>query len=312
MAREGVLTPLKRNADAFAGILAQALELEAVAGPFGLASERIDSVYLAGHGLVFEVRSSLATTRSRLNMAILNSSVIALRQGDNPFAMLARAARKQVGDDLLQTEIDERHPRFELLLRASEIDVSEVVDSAIVQAGEYARILRDTDGVDSDAIERLRGNIEALRRENLAGADRLRELTEELRLGAAEQGGRLEFALGELAAEMELLRSRAETLAEDLRQRSESAQAERAERWREDVTALEQRLALAMCDYGASLRELPAEESVTVILAGLGDESNGGGRADVVRTFSKADLLQCAGGGIDPVTLGERSGRYSY
>jgi len=323
IAQDGAYDPLKRNAEAFTGILADALELDSASGPFGLAGDRIDSVYVAGHGLVLEVRSRLARDRNRLNLAMLNSSVIALRggQADNPFAMLAPEARQRaLGDPpsaALEDDAAEAGARADLLLRARDIDVSGLVSSAIVQAGEYARLLREAEGVDSATLEQLRGDIEALRRENLAGADRLRELTEELRAGAAaaaaaNNSGRFEEALGDLSEEMEQLRSRAESLADDLRQRSESAQAERADRWREDVAELEWRLARALCDYGASLRELPADENLTIVLAGLGEESVAAGRADLVHSFRKADILRCASGQIDPPTLAANSDRYSY
>ena len=309
-AQEDPYDPLKRNAEAFTGMLEQALELDG--GLFGLGGERIDSMYLAGHGLVLEVRSNLASARSQLNLVVLNNSVLALRQGDNPFAMLARQAREQAEDEEPLAGEEEQSPRLELLLRARDIDYSDAVNSAISQAGEYARILRDADGVDNDSFERLRIEIESLRQENRDGVERLRELTEELRASAAEQGERFEQALGEMSAEMELLRERAEEMAEDLREQSESAQLERAARWQQDVASLESGLTAAMCEYGASLRELPANENVTVILNGLGDESSSGSRADLVHTFSKADLLLCAEGDIDPAVLGERSGRYSY
>ena len=309
-AQEDPYDPLKRNVEAFTGMLEQALELDG--GLFGLGGERIDSLYLAGHGLVLEVRSNLASARSQLDLVVLNNSVLALRQGDNPFAMLARQAEEEAeGDEPLIGE-DARNPRFESLLRARDIDYAAAANSAIAQAGEYARILRDADGVDDDSFERLRVEIENLRRESRAGALRLRELTEELRAGAAGQGERFERALGELSAEMERLRERAVELADDLREQSESAQLERAARWRQDVADLELGVTGAMCEYGAGLRELPANENVTVILNGLGEEFSGGGRADLVRTFSKTDLLLCAEGDIDPAMLGERSGRYSY
>ncbi|MCY4183292.1 MAG: hypothetical protein OXF43_10475 [Gammaproteobacteria bacterium] len=321
MAQDGAYDPLKRNAEAFTGILADALELDSASGPFGLAGDRIDSVYVAGHGLVLEVRSRLARDRNRLNLAMLNSSVIALRggQADNPFAMLAPEARQQAlggpPSAALEDDAVEAGARADLLLRARDIDISGLVSSAIVQAGEYARLLREAEGVDSETLEQLRGDIEALRRENLAGADRLRELTEELRAGAAavaNNSGRFEEALGDLSLEMEQLRSRAESLAGDLRRRSESAQAERADRWREDVAEFERRLARALCDYGASLRELPADENLTIVLAGLGKESTATGRADLVHSFRKADILRCASGQIDPPTLAANSDRYSY
>ena len=312
-AQEDPYDPLKRNVEAFTGMLEQALELDG--GLFGLGGERIDNIYLAGHGLVLEVRSHLASARSQLDLTGLNHSVLALRQGDNPFAMLARQAREQARIDEPPTAADAQNPSSALLSQIREIDYSATVNAAISQAGEYIRILRDANGLengaDNDSFERLRLEIENLRRENRNGIERLRELSQELSTGAAEPGERFEQALGELTTEMEQLRERAEAMANDLRERSESAQRERAARWRRDVAGLELRLTGALCEYGASLRELPANENITVILSGLGDES-AAGRADLVRTFGKADLLLCAAGDIDPTALGERSGRYSY
>ncbi len=309
---------LKRNVDAFSAVLEQALELDVGGGPFFLGGERIDSMYLAGHGLVLEIRSDLASDRSRLNLAQLSSSVMALRQGDNPFALIARANQNRWGpleqaeNRQPSIEPDRQHPRFEMLARAREIDTSELVESVLAQAGDYAGILREADGVDAAAFDRLRAEIEALRRENRAGVSRLRELTEALRADAAEQSARFEQSLAEMAEEMRELRVRAEGLAAGLRERSESAHAERAARWREDVAEFELKLTAAMCDHGASLRELPDDEDVVVILSGLGDEISGTGRTDLVHNFGGADLRRCAAGEIDSVALGELSNRYSY
>ena len=90
-AQDGRYDPLKREVDAFTGMLEQALELDRSGGLFGIGGERIDGMYLAGHGLVLEVRSNLANTRSRLNLANLNSSVMALRRGDMALRGVLRA-----------------------------------------------------------------------------------------------------------------------------------------------------------------------------------------------------------------------------
>lgn len=148
-------------------------------------------------------------------------------QGNNPFAMPALSARVQPETPTQLTAEDERHPRFDLLLRASEIDFSTTVNSAISQAGEYARMLRDAGGVDAETFERLRIDIEALRQENQAGIDRLGEWMEELRSGAAARGERFEEALAEFSEEMEQLKARAQTLADELRERSDRTQLDR-------------------------------------------------------------------------------------
>jgi len=310
-AQTGAYDELRQNAEEFSGTLEQALEIDRSSGLFGLQGERIDSMYLAGHGLVLEVRSNLANARGRLNLAQLQSSVMALRLGDNPFALLQRSAREQ---SATASEIDEQlqEPLRELLQRVQQIDHSALVESAITQAGGYARILREADGVDAAAYQRLLADIDALREERAIAADRLRELAAAARADADAKAESIEQALGEISAEMELLRERAAELASELRERSESAQAERVERWREDVAARDAKRVEAIGEHGASRRELPADEHVTVILAGLGEESANGGRADLVHNFRKSDLLLCAEAAIAPPELAERSSRYSY
>lgn len=303
--------PLSRNADDFAGRLAEALGLETAADPFNLTAERIHSSYLAGRGLVLEVRSNLATA-NRFNPAIPDSPGAASLQDGNPSAMLAPTNLQQTAAEPDRTAFDARRPHRDLLLRASEINTAELVNSAIIEAGEYARILRDADGVGRENFEQLREEIETLRRQNLAVSDRLRDLTEELRRSTTTtENESFQTALDTITEEMNRLRSQAQDLAADLRRRSESAQASRAERWRNEVAALEQRLASALCDQGARLRQLPERENITIVLTGLGEPTPARPATDLIHTYARSDLLQCANGAIDPATLEERSNPYS-
>ncbi len=302
--------PLSRNADDFTDRLAGALGLETAADPFDLTAERIHSSYLAGRGLVLEVHSNLAAA-NRFHPAIPDFPNEASLQDGNPSAMLAPTALRQTGAEPGLTAFDARRPHRELLLRASEIDVAELVNSAIIEAGEYARILRDADGVDRENFEQLREQIESLRQQNLAVSDRLRDLTEELRRNATADSESFQTALYAINGEMNELRRQAQDLAADLRQRSESAQASRMERWRGEVAALEQRLASALCGQGASLRQLPERETITIVLTGLGEPTSARPATDLIHTYARSDLLGCANGVIDPATLTERSNPYS-
>ena len=303
--------PLSRNAEDFTDRLSRALGLETATDPFDLTAERIRGGYLEGRGLVLEVRSNLAAA-SQIQPAISESPDDASLQDGNPSAMLAPTTLQQPAAGPALTDIDPRHPNRDLLLRASEIDAAEFVNSAVIQAGEYARILRDADGIDPENFEQLREQIESLRQRNLAVSDRLRDLTEDLRRNTTAGSEIFAASLGELAGEMNQLRSQAQNLAAALRQRSENAQANRMERWRNEVAALEQRLASALCSQGASLGQLPERETITIVLTGLGEPTLARPATDLIHTYAQSDLLRCANGAIDPATLIERSKPYSY
>jgi altronate dehydratase len=68
-----------------------------------------------------------------------------------------------------------------------------------------------------------------------------------------------------------------------------------------------------MCNYGSILRELPENENISIILIGLGEESEESThRVNKVHIISKTSVLQCQSGEIDRLTLQQSSAQYSY
>jgi hypothetical protein len=108
------------------------------------------------------------------------------------------------------------------------------------------------------------------------------------------------------------LREQAVAKATELRLRSELAEQAYTQRWQQDVVVVEDKLYQAMCDYGSTLRELPSDERVSIILTGLGDQGEDLRRTDKIHVFSKADLQECQSDSISVATLRERSDHYSY
>ena len=101
--------------------------------------------------------------------------------------------------------------------------------------------------------------------------------------------------------------------AEQLKRQTELAEQRYVERWHEDVSEFEESLYIAMCNYGATLRELPNDESISIILKGLGeDDANSNRQPDQVHVLSKIDVQECQNGAIDVAELRERSTQYSY
>lgn len=86
------------------------------------------------------------------------------------------------------------------------------------------------------------------------------------------------------------------------RARSEALRARHQAEWQQQVTAFEQRLFDLLCDYGASLRLLPDDQYLTLVLSGLGGEDPAR-REDRLHVLSRESLLQCQRGEIDAAGL---------
>jgi len=161
----------------------------------------------------------------------------------------------------------------------------------------------DIEGLRTEMGEKMQGlrEMEAQIRESTAQAIADSDIEEEMRL-----------KLDTVMAQIEPLREQAIAKAAELRQRSELAEEAYTDQWLQDVVVFEDKLYQAMCDYGSTLRELPAGERVSIILTGLGEQGEDQRRTDKIHVFNKADLQECQSDGISVATLRERSDQYSY
>ena len=91
----------------------------------------------------------------------------------------------------------------------------------------------------------------------------------------------------------------------------DQAEADYAQRWRADIIDFESRLYSALCDFAAPLRRLPREETLAVVLQGLGDESNNQA-TDKLHVISLAAIQSCQQGEITAQQLQSQSASYSY
>lgn len=316
------LEGLQRNIDIFSGVLEDALDFEEATGLFGLSLGGIESTYLVGQGVVLEVRTPLANSRNRLNLASLNSAMQSLQVRGNPFEAIADSQASAASSSpvmALRSQTTESSSFYaEMMEKIANVDYSLIVNNAIAQANESARSLRSLGSVNDVDYEQLRAELESMRAELREKMQDLREVETQIRESAAgaltdsniEQQVRSRF--DQVLAQIEPLRDQALARAEELKQRRESAEQAYAQQWQQDVAAFEDKLYQAMCDYGATLRELPDGERVSIILTGLGEEDDEQRRTDRIHVFGKADLQACQSGAITVDTLQERSYRYSY
>jgi hypothetical protein len=322
------LEDLQRNIDIFSGVLEDALDFEESKGLFGLSLGGVESTYLIGQGVVLEVRTPLANSRNRLSLASLNSAMQTLQVRGNPFETLALSqSRTQSLSSsapaspvmaMMNQTADSTSVYTQMMEQIADVDYSLAVNNAIQQAAESARSLRSLGSVDDGDYEELRADIEGLRAEMGKKMQGLRELEAQIRESTVQAIAdsnieeEMRLKLDTVIAQIEPLREQAVAKATELRLRSELAEQAYTQRWQQDVVVFEDKLYQAMCDYGSTLRELPSDERISIILAGLGDQGEDLRRTDKIHVFSKADLQECQSDNISVATLRERSDHYSY
>ena len=326
------LEDLQRNIDIFSGVLEDALDFEESKGLFGLSLGGIESTYLIGQGVVLELRTPLANSRNRLSLASLNSAMQTLQVRGNPFEALALSqSRAQSLSSSSSSSVptspvmalrnqsaDSTSAYNQMMERVANVDYSLAVNNAIQQATESARSLRSLGSIDEGDYAELRADIEGLRAEMGEKMQDLREIEAQITESTSQAitqsniEEELRLKLDTVIAQIEPLREQAVAKAAQLRRRSEQAEQAYTQQWQQDVVMFEDKLYQAMCDYGSTLRELPRDERVSIILTGLGVQGADQRRTDKIHVFNKADLQACQSDDISVATLRERSNQYSY
>ncbi len=305
------------------GILGEALKLNDSGGLFGRSLGGISSTYLVNQGAVFEVRSPLANRRNRMGLASLSSAMQALQLQENPFRAMRRSMPTvSLESPSLAAESTTLDDRYQLLRdQISNIDFSLVVNTAVQQATHSVRALRALGSVDESTYSVLFAQIESLRVRGGERVDELWLLESELRNSSSVSFGASpsDDAQEALAARLEVLmqqlipiREEALTLAADLKERAAQAETQFADQWQRDLTNLEEDLYASLCAYGETLERIPADESLSFVLKGLGDEPTGARRTDKVHIVLRSDLSRCVEGEIYWPQLRSVSVSYSY
>ena len=214
-----------------------------------------------------------------------------------------------------------------LMGKMASVDFSLVVNSSIQQAAAAARSLRNIGSVDDAGYAQLQQELDSLRVQTSEKMAEMRSLIANSvdQQSAAEretstqgsvaaQDGSFDFKIeyDAFMARVEPLKEQALKKAAELQARSEQAQKEYAVRLEQDIEAFEVKLFATLCTYGATLRELPNNESVSIILEDLGDETERSKQSDKVHVVAKADLLKCQSGEMNAVSLLAESTTYSY
>ncbi len=319
-AQEIDVSSVKENVTIFTGILEDALELNQSSGLFGMQLGGVKGSYFVGQGAVLEVRSPLANKRNRAGIGALSLAMQSLPRV-NPFETIARTAKETATSaSVLSTDAAQEAGVVyqQMMDRIANIDYSLVMSSALQQASEAARSLRNLGSVGPEDYDALQQEIDALREATQQRSAEIRDIVNSLQNSFADANAQneaeseLQQELDRLLSEVEPLKQQALAKAAELKSKSEQAQKDFSAQLDLEIAEFEQSLFNALCAYGATLREVPAQEYVSVILVGLGKDSNEGEKPDKVFVVKKSDLVSCQSGVIDAPALLAAAVSYSY
>jgi len=159
--------------------------------------------------------------------------------------------------------------------------------------------------------------LRSLRREMRQLRDELRQQEIELIRAEGTDKEDLEESIGKLQGEMEDLEGKGDALNDELdqeRKRREQAREESievAKQAREKQNMMLEHLVLStMCDYGATLKNLPSNERVTLLFEREGKRWTN--NKTKMYVLGKEDLMECQSDDLDTDGLIEKSISYNF
>lgn len=316
---------LQRSIDIFSGVLREALGLNNRAGLFNPLSGSVDGMYLAEQGIVLEIIAPLSNRRTQFGPDSFTYSLQGFQDqfpGFPSTRMLRiprpdiEAMRESMAMSLRAEALEERYR--DVMESIAEMDLASEVENALRDATQSAASLRSFGQLDQeqfDAMIREANEVRQQLGEQMLELQELRNsVTARVNSGEAIDDMVAEQwreSLEALRENVEPLRAEAIARAAELQERSERSRLEREQQWQQDLVAFESNLYSVICDYSAALRALPADEHLTIVLKGVGEETDER-REDRVHVVQKAQMQRCLLGEITPAELQTGAQRYSF
>ena len=211
-------------------------------------------------------------------------------------ARLGTSGWRFVAPDIPEPPLPPEAPEMGDFARDLELDV--VVEQGLRSAH---RILSKLSGEYSEEWFELNEKQRDLAWDIRDGERELRDLEFQLRNASDSEKAKLTKRRNDLAQELEYFReqqaqikAQADALKQQLKEEQEKVREQRIKTRDQSIAAAEQLLTKTLCDYGITLKSLPADEYVTFIIEGA-DNSLGERRRDRVYVFAKQALDSCSG-----------------
>lgn len=324
-AQEVALDEMQRNIEIFSGVLREGLGLNSRAGIFSPLNGSVSGTYFMGQGIVLEIVSPLASSRSSFNWQTLEGSLQQLSGQISSFVN-AQAVRVSPPD------LEAMRESMALSLRAEtarsayaqvldglrNVDISTEIENALASVSESARSLHQMGQIDDARLNALMTEVSELRgrvNERIAALQTLRaDVNAAASNDAMDKDSTAEqfqAALDQIVAAVAPVREAAASRALELQAMAEQAKREREVQWQRELIAFEENLFGLVCNYSAGLRILPEGEHLTLVLKGLGDESESR-REDRIHVLSKTDMRSCLQGDQAQQQLRGSARTYSF
>ena len=323
LAQEIDLLEIKGELNSFSVGLEEQLGFRDGSALFGMNRGTVNSVYLFGQGILIEIRTPLANERNRLRLTTLQSTMRTL-QVENPFEGFLL---QNSPDRLIRESNDENNSFYQgLLNRIDTIDSTLTFSRAVQQAADSVRLLRELGNVTDGDYEDLRAEIQGLQARMDQSISALKKLEEDMQAWFEGEANELDLKVGGSTTSESYFNERLNALIEDivpleelavgkaeqLERRAELAEESYLRAWQGEVLDFELSLFQQVCISPSFSHSLPANEYLTFILKGIGEESVGAGvNADKFHVLSKSDLDKCQNGTVGASELLELARQYS-
>jgi len=324
-AQEVALDEMQRNIEIFSGVLREGLGLNSRAGIFSPLNGSVRGTYFMDQGIVLEIVSPLASNRSAFNWQTLEGSLQELSGQISSFVN-SQSARVNPPDLEAMRESmalslrgeTARGAYAQLLEQLRDVDISSEIESALANASESARSLHQMGQIDDARLNALMAEVSERRArvsERIAALQALRsEVSAAASNDAADTAGteqQFQTTLDQIVAAVAPVREAAVNRAQELHAMAEQAKREREVQWQSELVVFEENLFGLVCNYAAGLRTLPEGEHLTLVLKGLGDESESR-REDRIHVLNKTDMQRCLQGEQSREQLRGSARTYSF
>lgn len=324
-AQEVALDEMQRNIEIFSGVLREGLGLNSRAGIFSPLNGSVRGTYFMEQGIVLEIVSPLASSRTSINWQSLEGS---LQQLSGQISSFVNSQTARVNPP----DLDAMRESMALSLRAEtargayagileslrNVDISSEVESALASASESARSLHQLGQIDDARLNELMTEVNELRARVNERILALQTLRTDVNLaasndavGTASTAEQFQAVLDQIVATVAPVREAAASRAQELRAMAEQAEREREAQWQRELVVFEENLFGLVCNYAAGLRTLPDGEHLSLVLKGLGNESESR-REDRIHVLSKADMQSCLQGDQAQAQLQGSARTYSF
>lgn len=276
-AKEIDLAAMDRDVSIFENVLSSALKHD-----LGKSIRQIEGYYLKHQGVVFNlsVRSenrwfSYTSHDGERNVEFFDFDSEQLEAMAEQFSQFGEDVAAY-SKEALRATMENARMNAEEARRAAE------------QEREVNREIRD--------LERERRDLDFA--QNLEDKESKAELKERLK--------ELESRLTTLQTEQQKLSKAQTTLKQTLAEQRAKQQAQKLEAEKTLQTQLRDALSKTLCDYGAGLKSLPADERVSFVISGVKDKQK------QVQVFSKEDIMACISSKITAEKLQSKADIYSF